>query len=112
MQSKLFRLVSLLAAVLLAGRAAAAFRRGLGALDGQRDLAVRRNAHDFDLDRLSLGQDGGQILNELVRNLRDVDKAVLVVRQRNKGAKRFDAGDLSFDDVPYLKCQTAIPLFP
>ena len=90
---------AVLCAVLLAR---AALRRGLGALDGQCDLAVRCNRDHLDGNRLPIAEHCGKILHKLVGNLGDVDKTGLALRQRNERAERLDTSDLALDNIPNL----------
>ena len=43
-----------------------------------------------------------KILHKLVRNLGDVDKTGLALRQRNERAERLDTSDLALDNIPNL----------
>ena len=98
----LARLVRARAAIAAALGAMAALRCGLRALDGKRDLAVRRNGKHLDLHSLPIAQHGRKILHELIRNLRNMNKTRLALGQRNKCAERLDAGDLPLDNIPNL----------
>ena len=55
-------------------------------------------------------QHGCNVLHILVGHLRNVDHAHAALRQRNKCAKRFYAGDTAFKNIPYLNRQNSIPL--
>ncbi len=83
-------------------RACRTLRRGLRALDGQCNLAVRCNGNHLDGDRLPIAEHRGKVLYKLVRNLGDVDKTGLALRQRNECAERLDTSDLALDNIPNL----------
>ena len=97
----LARLGRALAAVAALG-AGPTLRRGLRALDGQRDLAVRCDRKHLDLYSLPIAEHGRKILHELIRNFRNMDKTRLALGQRNKCAERLDASDLPLDNIPNL----------
>ena len=90
------------AAALTVRLARCAFRCRLGALDGQGDLAVRCDGKHLDGNRLPVAQHSRKILHKLVRNLGDVDKTGLALRQRNERAERLDTSDLALDNIPNL----------
>src|SRR5699024_2643929 len=83
-------------------RTGAAFRRGLRALDGQGDFAIRRNGEHLDRNRLTVLEHGREILHKLVGNLGNMDKTGLALRQRDERAERLDSGYLALDDIPNL----------
>lgn len=94
--------ITAVAAALTVRLARCAFRCGLGALDGQGDLAVRCDGKHLDGNRLPVAQHSRKILHKLVRNLGDVDKTGLALRQRNERAERLDTSDLALDNIPNL----------
>lgn len=65
-------------------------------------LPVLRDVEHLDLDLLPLTEHGGQVLDKTVGHLGDVHHAGLSAGQCNKGAELLDAGDLSFQNGPYL----------
>ena len=79
-------------------------------LDGKRDLAVRCHIDDLHLHGVAVMQHGCNVLHILVGHLRNVDHAHAALRQRNKCAKRFYAGDTAFKNIPYLNRQNSILL--
>jgi len=89
-------------AVGAAGRAGCALRCGLGLLDGQCNLAIRRDGDDLNLNGLASFQHGSKVLHKLIAYLRNVNKAGFAFRQGNEGAKRLNAGNFAFQDVSNL----------
>ena len=85
-----------------AGRAGCALRCGLGLLDGQCNLAIRRDGDDLNLNGLASFQHGSKVLHKLIAYLRNVNKAGFAFRQGNEGAKRLNAGNFAFQDVSNL----------
>ena len=57
---------------------------------------------NLDGNRLPVAQHSRKILHKLVRNLGDVDKTGLALRQRNERAERLDTSDLALDNIPNL----------
>lgn len=75
---------------------------GLGLLDGQCNLAIRRDGDDLNLNGLASFQHGSKVLHKLIAYLRNVNKAGFAFRQGNEGAKRLNAGNFAFQDVSNL----------